>query len=455
MSSSDDQESPNAHRSFLNTMPLPKLSPLQSRLATSLMASCMLLILYLVFSLPNFAYALELDSIPPEDHNHERLSDPLSLDLDVQELDLRDAGYEADFMGADRAIIGHVPRGSPQELGNNQMVKTNVEIGQTVNYMFSNVSLTGPRTSPDNQLPSAIQIRNSLANDISERDAYDKREDTDTLRLRPRQSNDPVTLYVTVNVCQQPAPNDASSGPAPQLHLYLSQSPANTNPGPDKDSSTQTMLRLEGGACVLAVNATGNVYLGLGALNISGYQNNWNAQIAASIDAPYHYYHVASPNLVLADSDSTSALLVTQNLTNSTVNSTLYNEWMDTSPPFTIFAARQDNPAMLGVQNSYCGLQNYADFGATNAAANSSENVETGMTSRGFTQGHMQQFYVKGLSNATSYYGVLALSGNSSANAIAKRDGVAGGGQVFRMMNFTTLSGMYASIAWHRITDLG
>ena len=51
-------------------MQFPKLTPLQSRFAASLLASAILMFIYFSLSNTQFAYAAELDSIIPSDHNH-------------------------------------------------------------------------------------------------------------------------------------------------------------------------------------------------------------------------------------------------------------------------------------------------------------------------------------------------------------------------------------------------
>jgi calcium channel MID1 len=119
-------------------MPFPKLSPLQSRLAASVIASVTLLMLYFTFSSPHFAYAADVDSIRPEDHNHERLQDVHLLDVEVENLETREEGYEADFLGYDRGIIGRTPpsSNSPIQLANNIVVNTTITQGQTSQYVF-------------------------------------------------------------------------------------------------------------------------------------------------------------------------------------------------------------------------------------------------------------------------------------------------------------------------------
>jgi calcium channel MID1 len=436
---------------------LPKLSPLQSRLAASLIASIMVLALYFAFSLPHFAYAADVDSIRREDHNHERLLDMPFLEVDIEDLELREVGYEAEFIGYDRGIIGRAPAANtPTALISNRMDLTNVEQGQTVSYSFLNASVFGELSPNTTGLPSSVRIR-SINTKSGEEERMleggldwmdEEKSKTQDHELRTRQSNPAAhrTVYITVNACVQPQPIiNTTTDPPPQLELYVSLSANNTNPGPGQDFSSQQMITLEGGYGIMTVNATGDVFIGLYGANTTAYKDVWSAQIAASIDAPYHYYHNGTnTNLYLVDSDSSSALLITGNLTNEPANSTVYEEWMESSPPFVIFASSQDS--LNGLQNSYCALQQHAMIGST-VTAGDTNSVQAGITIRGNGQ-PKQQFYIASLSTSSSYSAVLAVSGNStdSGNGV-----VGGGGQVWPMMNFTTLSGLCSGIPLGRL----
>jgi calcium channel MID1 len=426
-------------------MPLPKLSPLQSRLAASLIASITLLILYFAFASPHFAYAADVDSIRPEDHNHERLLAGPFLDLDYDELELREVSYEPEFVGVDRGIT---PRATdlPVALVNNRQDPTNIQLGQTVYYMFSNSSLWADQSPLTPGLPSQITLNGRT---LMEMDAGDDAAAADELKLRSRQTTGTAnrTLYITVTACDQPsAVSNTTTDPPPQLQLYVSQSADNTNPGPTSNSDLQDMVTLVGGYALYTVNATGNVFIGVYGVNNSAYSGVWSAQIAASIDAPYHYYWNSSdPNLFLVDSDTEAALFYTDPfITNDSnkkgLNTTLFNEWMSTAPPFVMFANDASNTAINGIQNSYCGLQNHASISQVERAGQTTSQVVTEMTSIGDPALPKQQFYMNGLSPGTSYNVILAMNGNSTDSG----DGVVGGGgQVFHMANFTTATGIY------------
>lgn len=434
---------------------LPKLSPLQSRLAACLIASLMVLVLYFALSLPHFAYAADVDSMRGEDHNHERLLDMPFLEVDIEELELREIVYEAEFIVYDRGIMGRASTVyGPTVLINNCMDLTNVDQGQTVSYSFLKASVFGDLSPSPRVLPSPVKPRSrntelgdkeGTADGGSEETGKDE-EYTEDLKLRLRQSTTANyrTVYITVNTCGQPQPIiNSTTDPPPQLQLYVSLALNNTNPGPGKDSTTQQMVILEGGAGMIAVNATGDVFIGLYGQTTTAYKDAWSAEIAASIDAPYHYYHNGtSPNLFLVDSDSNSALLVTGDLTNEPENSTVYQEWMDSAAPFVLFVINQDESSLQGLENSYCALQQKATIGPKVTTADA-KSVRAGITTRGNKQ-PKQQFYIDSLKRGYSYNAVLAISGNStnSGNGV-----VGGGGQVWPMTNFTTLSGMCLSFS--------
>lgn len=85
------------------------------------------------------------------------------------------------------------------------------------------------------------------------------------------------------------------------------------------------------------------------------------------------------------------------------------------------------------MQKSYCALNQLAQI------RKSSNNVEVGMTNRGLGNKPKEQFYITGLNRSSTYYGILAMDGNStsSGNGI-----IGGGGRVWQPMNFSTKAGM-------------
>jgi calcium channel MID1 len=413
-------------------MPFPKFSPLQSRFAASLIASVILLMLYFTFSSNHFAYAADVESVPPEDHNHDRLFE-MEMDMlsastaDPESRD--DGGYEAAFLGYDRGIIGKAPiLDLPTQLTNNVPQANNLEQGQTNFYLFPSSAL-GLR---------ARSIEDGEADVMEERDEELYPADLDR-RLLQRDTTSRL-VYISVNVCLQPNPIQSTTvNPPPQLQLYISQTESNPNPGPDSDGAQETFT-LEGGATNQTVNATGDIYMGLYGQNTTAYNGVWSTQIAASTDAFYHSILSGSgSNLGLVDSDSSSALLITGNLTNENASSPAFQAVMDAAPPYVLFVSNISDQYIQGVQNSYCGLQQNAQF-APSVTGQSASNVQASLTTRGIGVPR-QQFYLTGINNGTTYTAALAKygGGNSTSNSSGV---IGGGGTVWPMMNFTTLSGM-------------
>jgi calcium channel MID1 len=334
-------------------------------------------ILYSILCLISLAYASNPDSVTQEDHNHERLLVPYLPDA-LEE----DVGYEAQFYGADRSIIGRLdPDIMP--LPNNRFDERNIVPGATPQYyVFTKDSSTSGNT-----------------------------------------------LYITLNTCLQPSnPNDptGSKGAPPPVEVYVSTSAQNQRPGSNQPSSAQTKTQAVGGFVGITLQPTSDVFIGVSAPNTTTFtQGVYSVQIAVSIDAPFHTYNSTQPNLNLIDSDASSALLAV------TVENSTY--WNQTNPPqFGVFAYDQTNTAFEGIQNSYCGLKHYAQL-VNNGVSSTIMNMQLGsMQSR-------QQFYFQGLNGSSSYYGALALNGNATAvgNGV-----VGGGGHVWKTMNFSTQAGM-------------
>ncbi|EON69664.1 hypothetical protein W97_08916 [Coniosporium apollinis CBS 100218] len=424
-------------------LPCFKLTPLQSRFAASLTASVLVIIIYLSLYPPQFAYAAELDSILNEDHNHRRLLGGLLGEDDVldgeEETDSHlGISYEADFLGVHRSIIGRAEEGV-QTLRNNVPGRSNGQIGLTDYWEFPSDAVWGEHGEVGEGLPSTLEERAALVtrDDLwSEEDGEeDAAVEGNTTDLRRRQTElpepqRPRTVYISINVCQQPASNGTTTAEAPQLTMYVSTSEQNTKPGPDK-RELQANIPLAEGFAQHTVNATGAVYIGVHEPDLpSGLSGAWNYEITASIDAPYHSYDGGEPLLLFIDSDTASALLVTDNLTQANASDPVYRRWMDLAePPFTMYAFDRNDTSLRGLQRSYCGLD----------AVPSGKQVEVTRTmiTRGLGNKPKQQFHIRGLNGSTTYRGFLAMRGNSTASG----DGViSGGGQLWSPINFTTKS---------------
>lgn len=397
-------------------MPLPKLTPLQSRFLASFVASAILVILYLSLTSPRFAYAVDLDSRIPPDHNH-----PIILDdgLTFEELELE---YEVDDENGDSPYSVVERQGADvNPLANNEASPMNIDAGETQNWVFPKTAVDGPAGDAGPGLP------------------HDNNTEDEQLRatdeLRKRQ--DFKTVYITLTTCLQPSANgtDLAKVPPP-LVMYISQSSSNQNPGPTVGDPAQQNVTVTGGFAIATLQADDDVYIGVSASNNTDFSGIYNYEIAASIDAPFHAANNTWPNLFFVDGDNHAALLITNDTTETNNSSPIYQEWMNMRPPYGLYAHNAEDPSILGVQNSYCGLKNYAQI-AANLPGVENQNV-AGMTNRGLGGKPKEQFYIQSLNASSQYMGFLAMAGNSTAQGNGV---VGGGGKVWQAMNFNTKTG--------------
>jgi calcium channel MID1 len=426
-----------------------QLSPLQSRLAASIVATCLLIAIYVLLFPSHFALAAELDF---------RLSSGPVLDdaaaaaalLDDREDSLgggaareerRDATYEPEFAPFDRSIIGRAPAGVTG-LVNNVPQQLNLNLGITVCYVFERSAMSA-RAVDAAPLELRDLTEGAAPQSLMERtgNVLDDTAGTGST-LGRRQSA--VQVFISATTCLQPQPNSTESdAQAPQLTLYISTSAQNTCPGPGQSSDSQTSVPFEEGAVVYNTSTSTDLYIGISAANgTADLLGGYNFQVAASTDAPFFSYddQMNSDRLVWVDSDSSSAFLVTRNLTDGT-DASLDQQMMD-SLPYVMFAQPEDDSTIAGVRYSYCGLQNYARIAATKNGQ-STQMVTTSMTTWGLGNLPKQQFYFSGLNASSTYNGILAVNGNSTQ---AGSGVVSGGGRVFSATNFTTKAGRYIAI---------
>jgi len=227
----------------------------------------------------------------------------------------------------------------------------------------------------------------------------------------------------------------------PQLTLFVATRASNTNPGPAGDASSQVSVPLQEGWANASVRASGDWYMSVHAPSLpSGFVGSWNYELAVSIDDYYHSADTETPFLSLVDTDSSSALLVTQNLTQVNATSTsaeLFKQWMALSPPpFVMFAANVNHTSTMGIMNSYCGWRNAAQISASQRDVEGTDtNVQMGMIIRGIDNMPKEQFYITRLNASSSYVGVLALDGNSTDSGSGV---VGGGGKIWQPLSWKT-----------------
>ncbi|KAK0635274.1 stretch-activated Ca2+-permeable channel component-domain-containing protein [Bombardia bombarda] len=417
-----------------------KLSPLQSRLAASFVASCLLVALYFALFSPNVALAAELKRPSPI------ILDDADLSLELSTGESVDSAYEPDFPAFDRSIIGRAIA-EASSLTNNEATPMNVVAGTTQYFMFS-ISGSSSRETRQGSLELrdehyAMGERDAGAGadadaDLAERDSDGLGSDGSE-KIEKRQASRKV--YISANTCLQPQPKDPSKTAAapPQLTLFLSTSSSNQNPGPGQDAKSQSSVAFTEGAVMYNVTtASSDVYIGVFAPNISSsFTGIYNFEIAPSTEGYFHTFNVdKDADLIWVDSDAQGALMITHNLTQSP-DPTVQAQIMGTEP-YVMFAQNDNDGSINGVRYSYCGLQNYAQI----AAAKNGERfkVLSGMTKRGQPNLPKQQFFFSGLNASSNYTAILAQNGKNGNLSLSGNNVVGGGGHVFKATNFTTKS---------------
>jgi calcium channel MID1 len=400
-------------------MPFQNLTPLQSRFAATFAATLLLLALYLILFGSRLAYAADL--VRDDGHSHRLVLGCHSAGNELQ------CVPESDLVD-EPAVIQRAPAGLVS-LGNNQYQRSNINIGETQWWVFPREAVNGPKSPPGSGLPASVSAADDSGNSRLVLDELKRRDVADRLSRRS------TTVYISLNTCLKPEVNsiDASpGGPLPQLEVYISLSDSLTNPGPGIDSPNQNLYQADGGYMGTTVDADGDVFIAVAAPNTTAYSGFYNYDIAASIDGYFYSVDEVSPFLFFVDSDVNSALLVTDNVTQASPNSTGFQQWMNLTAPFTVFAYNTNDTATLGLEQSYCALSQLAQI------RKGSSDIQAGMTSRGLGNKPKQQFHITGLNRSSTYYGLLAMEGNStdSGNGV-----VGGGGKVWRPMNFSTKAG--------------
>lgn len=408
----------------------PKLTPLQSRFAASVVASAILVVIYFSLSNPHFAYAAELEldgSGQPraKDHNWHRIEEQL----------LQDELSEGDK---------HSGLGRRQEtataLANNEPGGANglnINAGDTQLWVFPTDALYGAHGYNGTGLFSDLGSNDTEVALLAHAELK-KREDGS---LQGRQSDTSRTVWISMNTCLQPSYNGSGlqSAAPPQLTLYVGQG-GNSEPGPDSIGA-QMAIPLDEGFANYTLEADSDTHMAVHAPGLpSDFSGGWNYQLAASID--YYYFQLNSsttaPFLYLVDTDTDSALLVTGNLTTADQGSAAYNKYMSLTAPFSIFATYTNNTRINGLSNSYCGLQNANLLQSEQADPEGiTTNIQTGMITRGLGNYPKEQFYITSLNGSSSYIGILALDGNSTDSGPGV---VGGGGKVWQPANWTTKS---------------
>ncbi|KAF2145970.1 uncharacterized protein K452DRAFT_263407 [Aplosporella prunicola CBS 121167] len=463
-----------------------QLMPSTSRLTatTTLVASALFVAPYLSSTSSPYAYAAEIDSPSSADHNHHRLGQGALPHTELfggeegeEEGDLARRGdegyvsYEPEFWGLGRDLIGRATTDALVELGNNRPAYDTISANSSLFFHFKNSSLWGNYSAATPGLPSIVDKRSLADQDEGyktelKKRALDARKDKDDGDEDQKGSskedddkdgegdeegkkgngNDQTgdgdddgeqeslgsrLVYITVNVCRQPTSNNTAAADLPQLTMYISTSSKNKNPGPDSNAGEQATATLTGGFASYTTRANSDVYVGLSTPELpQNYSGHWTYELAASIDQSFHRFNERDPTnafVYLVDSDTTSALFTTDNLTQANADDPVYQEWMKTGTPFQVYAYNTNSTVIKGLERSFCGLQR--------AWADQPTSLSNGMTTRGSGNKPKEQFYLMGLNGSTEYFGYPVMYGNSTATGPGV---VGGGGQVWSPVTFRT-----------------
>ncbi|CAJ2507844.1 Uu.00g090300.m01.CDS01 [Anthostomella pinea] len=407
-----------------------QLSPLQSRLAASVIASCLLLVIYLLLFSPQFALAADLSQLTSNHAPDGWSYEPQDGEEALESLDLRSPMYEPDFSLFDRSITGRVADGVTS-LGDNDAQKSNLDPETTMRYVFQVASATKRSTGDSDRSP---ELRRSVNVSLRTAEDGDATDDLVVNSEHARRQQSSTTLWISANTCDQPdrsSPTQTTMDP-PQLTLYVSTADDNTDPGPGKPDEKQDTIVFTEGAVMYNTSLDRDVYFSVSAPSVSDQlfttTRPYNFEIAASTNGSYHAYdEVSEPNLVWVDSDAASTLLTTRNLTSTP-------DQVITTTPYVMFAQNKDNVNINGIRNSYCGLSNWAQIRLLDDGA--SQQISIGLK-KGGTNLTTEQFYVTGLNASSQYSGIVAKVPSADTQK-RQADASEGGTVVYRAVDFET-----------------
>lgn len=408
-----------------------KLTPLQSRFLASLLALVSVGVIYWSLSSRSYsAYAAELEidgsgqSRSGADHNWHRIQQQ-RLEADGIDVDsVEDGGERLRRRATSPTAIS----------GNNEPNSLNILPGNVTVWKYASSLLAAPPAATGSGLPAFV-ARQAVERKHTE---LRKRE----AGLGGRQASDGTQIYISINTCLQPSWNGTGVQPTapPQLTLYVASVSSAEDPGPDGSNSTQTAIPLVEGYANQTLLATGDWYLSVSAPTLpQGFVGQWNYELAVSTQDYYHSTDTKDPFVFLVDTDTNAAILVTDNLTTDDASSPVYQAWMSLRSPFIMFAANVNHTATQGIMNSFCGWsQNAQIIAIQDDPAGQNSNVQMDMITRGLGNKPKEQFYITNQDASSSYTGVLAMKGNSTAFGSGV---VGGGGKVWGQgVNWTTKS---------------
>ncbi|KAH7251641.1 stretch-activated Ca2+-permeable channel component-domain-containing protein [Fusarium tricinctum] len=384
------------------------------RPSTSTIAYMLALVLSLLLCAPGYTEALQ-NSI-------------FDLETLIDRSDTSGLLYEPNFAPFDRSIIGRAQADQPL-LTNNGPDSRSIIPGGTVCYVVDKKTLFGD-DKRDDDADGSTDIDMGSGHQIVRR-AKTK------------------TVYISANTCSRPTLKSKDKNgkfeSTPQISLYTSTTSKVKCPtfgNYNKSNPDLKKIPFMEGAVTLTMNATDDIYISVVAPNLTQkYDGEWSYQVAISFDEYYHNYDAqnGTARLLLMDSDSTSALLVTSNLTQ---DSSKTQQIMKTPPPYQIFVGDEKSRSIDGLRHSSCGLTRSAEIWANGErTGRHNDMVTTGVTTRGPGKLPKQQFLIAGLNHSTTYSGILVKMPDKNSKRDTKSgQTIGGGGTIYRATTFQTSS---------------
>jgi calcium channel MID1 len=222
-------------------------------------------------------------------------------------------------------------------------------------------------------------------------------------------------VRLTFNTCIQPRRNTTakeSPGIPPPLQIFVSNSTSNRSPGPQVNGQPQFEVEVTQGFGEFDFTTSSDLWVAIYAPALPESQKllwaadpPWNYELAVTTGEPYHGYR-ENQFLYLVDTDDTTALLVTGNMTATASNDGGVDEKGSTevimqTTPYILLAQNRKYPSKYqGLERSYCAVRLQAGI--------HSDNADVSMTTRGLGNLPKQQFHLRNLKKSSSYLAYLA-----------------------------------------------
>jgi len=420
-----------------------QLSPLQSRLAASVAASIILLILaFTLLPGPKLAFAADVINVPRVIYDDLEVEDA----AEVERRDAVDGLYKPVFAAFDRSLIGRQTESNVAELNDNVPVSFTLKPGEVGYYMFQSGRVTSTERLAD--IAGLVPREESgPERDTPERDVSETAKEDLGRRVGTR------PVFISANTCIQPQRGEGAAITTSPLQLRFLVSADSNEQLPNRTKSTTQAKVFDEGAVIYKMDSTGVVYFGIEAPVLpDGFAGDWGFEIVASTEGWYHTYEDGDSDdslLHTVANDGSGVLLMTRDLAE---NEDEHGDGdgtqtiMDSAPPFALFAAPSGSSTFDGVRNSFCGLRNYAQIVGMHDADHANK-ISVSMTTRGHGNRPKQQFWLSGLNSNTKYSGILVRTGrNPMLEKRQNRGGNNGGVQVLQQTDFETQTGEFWTI---------